>query len=178
MNLNTTLVFSTNISATLSWNSAYTWDNYQFFSVRIVCDSWQRGMASIWLRSFVIKKEKEGCPLYPGSRENSGYVPDPKCNHIMRLNVSQHSNKDMLLNNANFQQPALFRFSSLSFSCIGSRNMLTSVPRNSRLRPGKMLRSNMDNIPVKQTTLFCLKQFLFKILFRRFLINVLIFFLQ
>lgn len=132
-------------------------------------------MASIWLRSFEIKKEKLGCPLYPGSRENSGYVPDPKCNHIMRLNVSQHSNKDMLLNNANFQQPALFRFSSRSFSCTGSRNMLTSVPRNSCLRPGKMLRSNMDNIPVKQTTLFSLKQFLFKILFRRFLINVLFF---
>lgn len=54
------------------------WCAYQFFSVRMVCDSWQRGMASIWLRSFETMVEKAGCPLYPGSREKSGYAPDPK----------------------------------------------------------------------------------------------------
>lgn len=36
---------------------------YQFFSVRMVCDSWQRGMARIWLRSLKTMVEKEGCPL-------------------------------------------------------------------------------------------------------------------
>lgn len=66
-------------------------DVYQFFSVRMVCDSWQRGMASIWLRSFETMVEKAGWPLYPGSSEKSGYVPDPKHGTKIHLHLTRYT---------------------------------------------------------------------------------------
>lgn len=97
---------------------------YQFFSVRMVCDSWERGMASIWLRSFETMVEKAGCPLYPGSREKRGYVPDPKHHTKISTRVLQYTNGQL-----SFVLPTLVSVSSPSFSCTGRRNMLTSVAR-------------------------------------------------
>lgn len=51
--------------------------SYQFFSVRIVCDSCGRAMDITWLRSLLTKDWKLGWPRYPGSRENSGLEPGP-----------------------------------------------------------------------------------------------------
>lgn len=70
-------------------------DVYQFFSVRMVCESWQRGMASIWLRSLETMVEKAGCPLYPGSREKSGYVPEPKHGTKMNSRLTQYAGGPM-----------------------------------------------------------------------------------
>lgn len=50
---------------------------YQFFSVRIVCDSCGRAMDITWLRSLLTKDWKLGWPRYPGSREKRGLEPGP-----------------------------------------------------------------------------------------------------
>lgn len=50
---------------------------YQFFSVRIVCDSCGRAMDITWLRSLLTKDWKLGWPRYPGSREKSGLELGP-----------------------------------------------------------------------------------------------------
>lgn len=50
---------------------------YQFFSVRMVCDSCGRAMDITWLRSLLTKDWKLGWPRYPGSREKSGLEPGP-----------------------------------------------------------------------------------------------------
>lgn len=52
--------------------------SYQFFSVRIVCDSCGRAMDITWLRSLLTKDWKLGWPRYPGSREKSGLEPGPR----------------------------------------------------------------------------------------------------
>lgn len=51
--------------------------SYQFFSVRMVCESWGRAMDITWLRSLLTKDWKLGWPRYPGSREKRGLEVGP-----------------------------------------------------------------------------------------------------
>ena len=51
--------------------------SYQFFSVRMVCDSCGRAMDITWLRSLLTKDWKLGWPRYPGRSEKSGLDPGP-----------------------------------------------------------------------------------------------------